>query len=162
MAEDNHLQNPHIAGFLRRNHIAVLATVHQESHEPHAAVLYYATDSHLNIYFLTKSATTKSINLASNPSAAMVVFESDTQRTAQITGQVSKVEDKDMLERALPLMSKFSKATAGTEETPLSKITAGDYVLYRLVPQSIRLAEYKYAPRNEVFDVATPAEESLE
>jgi hypothetical protein len=31
-----------------------------------------------------------------------------------------------------------------------------------LTPQAIRLGDYKYGAKNFIFDVATPAEESLE
>ena len=97
-----------------------------------------------------------------NNRAAMAIYEAEAQRTAQISGIVHRVQEKDMLERAKPLMSRFSKQTSGREETPISKLDAGEYVLYCLVPQSIRLGEYKYAVNNDLFEVALPAEESLE
>jgi general stress protein 26 len=154
--------NPHISEFLHKNHIGVLATADKTTVVPHAAAVYYATDSHLNIYFLTKDKTAKSQNLDNNNQAAMAIYEADTQRTAQIDGTVSRVTDKDMMERAKPLMSRFSKQGSGSEETPISKLDAGEYVLYELVPQSIRLAEYRYGVHNSLFDIATPAQESLE
>jgi nitroimidazol reductase NimA-like FMN-containing flavoprotein (pyridoxamine 5'-phosphate oxidase superfamily) len=153
--------NPDITQFLKRNHVGVLATAALQGAQPHAAAVYYATDSSLNIYFLTKDKTTKSRNLESNPQAAVVIYEAETQRTAQIQGLVNKVEDKTMMEKALPLMSRFSKQTAGTEDTPISKLEAGEYVLYRLVPQFIRVGEYKYGTKNDLFEVAAPSEESL-
>lgn len=154
--------NPQISEFLHHNHIGVLATADKQSAMPHAAAVYYATDSHLNIYFLTKDKTTKSRNLDKNNWAAMAIYEAHTQRTAQISGSVNRVQEKDMMERAKPLMSRFSKQTAGTEQTPISKLDAGEYVLYRLVPQSIRLGEYKYGVHDDLFEIASPAEESLE
>src|SRR5207248_2163271 len=98
--------SPDIAQFLKRNHVGVLATASLENAQPHAAAIYYATDSNLNIYFLTKSKTAKSRNLDSNPQGAVVVYEAAEQRTAQIYGPVDKVPDKDMMARALPLMSR--------------------------------------------------------
>lgn len=159
---DEARQNPHIANFLKQHHIGVLATADKEAAMPHAAVVFYATDSHLNIYFLTKKETSKSRNLQVNPWAAFTVYEEDTQRTAQIQGMVSEVLASDMMERAKPLFAKFSKQTSGSEDTPISKLNSGDYVLYCLAPQSIRLAEYRYGVKNDMFDVATPAEESLD
>ena len=155
-------QNPHIAGFLKRNHVAVLATASKDSSEPHAAAVYFDTDSNLNVYFLTKEKTLKCKNLMSNPQAAMAVYESDTQRTAQINGPVEVVDDKEGMAIAQRIMAKFSQQGAGSEETPISKLDAGDYVLFRLRPQSIRLAEYRYGEHNSLFDVAVPSEESLE
>jgi hypothetical protein len=59
-------------------------------------------------------------------------------------------------------MSDFSEQTAKTNPILLSKIDAGEYVLYRLTPDFIRLAEYRYGVYNEIFDVAMPTGESLE
>lgn len=162
MASQPSFRNPHISSFLKRNHIAVLATTFKGSNTPHAAVVYYATDSQMNLFIITKAKTTKSKNLDSNPQAALAIYEAATQATAQIHALVSRVEDPVMMQKALRLMSKYSSETAQTGETPISKLDAGDYILYKLWPQSIRLAEYKYGVRNDIFDIATPTEESLE
>lgn len=159
---DSNFSNPNIAAFLKKNHIAVLATANKETAVPSAATIYYATDSQMNIFFITKEKTIKHINLFSNPQASIAVYEADTQTTAQISGPVSVVSDPNMLEKALKIMSKYSMQTAQTEETPLSKLEAGQNILYKLWPQTIRLGEYKYGPRNQIFDTATPAEEDLE
>ncbi len=162
MAVTSNFKNPNIANFLKRNHIAVLATANKETAQPHATAIYYATDSQMNLFFVTKEKTTKNKNLIQNPKAAVAIYEAETQTTIQITGPVSRIEDQTMLEKSLLIMSKYSKQTAQTEETPLSKLDAGEYILYKLWPQTIRMGEYKYGPRNQIFDTATPAEESLE
>jgi uncharacterized protein YhbP (UPF0306 family) len=162
MGEEPEFQNPNIESFLKRNHIAVLATADKSTAMPQAAAVYYATDSKMNLFFLTKDGTAKAKNLVANPYAAVVIFEADTQTTAQISGPVSKVEDPVMVAKAQKVMAKYSNATAGTEETPVSKLYAGNYVLFKLWPQNIRLGEYKYGVKFHLFDTATPTEESLE
>lgn len=162
MAVKSNFKNPNIAAFLKRNHIAVLATANKETAAPHAATIYYATDSQMNIFFVTKEGTTKSKNIVSNPQAAIAIYEATTQTGAQITGSVSRVEDSAMLEKALRIMARYSYQTAQTEETPISKLKAGSYILYKIWPQTIRLGEFKYGPRSQIFDTATPAEESLD
>jgi general stress protein 26 len=159
---DSFEKNLHIEDFLKRNHIAVLATANKQTGEPHAATIYYAPDSKMNIFFVTKKGTTKSQNLDSNPRAALAIYEADSQRTAQIRGSAGRIEDKATIEKALRIMSNFSEQTANTNQIPLSKIDAGEYILYRLSPDFIRLAEYRYGVYNEIFDVATPVGESLE
>lgn len=151
-----------VIDFLKSNHVAVLATASPASAEPHAATIFYTTDLHMNLYFLTKEDTTKSKNLQANPRAAMVVFDASRLATAQITGQVFKIQNQEMMEKALRLMSRFSQRVSGSATTPLSKLDAGQYVLYQIQPQSIRLGDYKYGQRNTIFEIATPAEESLE
>ena len=158
---ESNFKNPNIASFLKRNHIAVLATANRETGEPHAATVYYATDSQMNVFFFTKQETKKNKNLTSNPRAALAIYEAATQSTAQISGPVTAVNDPDIIEKAHRLMKKYSKETAQSEDTPLSKLYAGDYILYKVWPQIIRLGEYKYGPAGEIFDTATPAEELL-
>jgi general stress protein 26 len=137
---ESNFKNPNIAGFLKRNHIAVLATADHQTAEPHAATIYYATDSQMNIFFLTKVKTKKSINLAGNPKAALAIYQAETQETLQITGPVTVVDN----------------------QTPIARLYAGEYILYKIWPQHIRLGEFKYGPEGQVFDNATPAEELLE
>jgi general stress protein 26 len=162
MPTKSNFKNPNIASFLKRNHIAVIATANKESGAPHAAAVYYATDSQMNIFFVTKEDTTKSKNLATNPQIAVAIYDAPIQATAQITGTATRVDDPAMLEKALRIMSKHAQETAKTDETPISKLNAGQYILYKIWPQTIRLGEYKYGPHNQLFDIATPAEESLE
>jgi nitroimidazol reductase NimA-like FMN-containing flavoprotein (pyridoxamine 5'-phosphate oxidase superfamily) len=159
---ETNFKNPNIAAFLKRNHIAVLATADKTTAVPHAATIYYGTDSQMNIYFITKVKTKKAENIRSNPAVALTVYEANTQSTLQVTGTATEVLDPQIKAKALKLMSKYSKETAGTEQTPISRLYAGDEVLYKLWPQTIRLGEYKYGPANAIFDTATPAEELLE
>jgi nitroimidazol reductase NimA-like FMN-containing flavoprotein (pyridoxamine 5'-phosphate oxidase superfamily) len=154
--------SPDIINFLKNNHVAVLATANKETATPHAASVFFATDSQLNLYFLTKENTTKSKNLATNPQAAMVIYEAEILKTAQILGTVSPVKNDAMMQKALRIMAKYSKQVSGTQTTPISKLDAGDYILYALTPQSIRLGDYKYGSDSLIFDLATPVEESLE
>jgi len=151
-----------IVDFLKRNHVAVLATANRSNSSPHAAAIFYATDSKMNLYFLTKENTTKNKNIQSNPQAALVIYEAERLATAQITGTVSRVENDEMMAKAQRVMAKYSKQTAGTDKTPISKLDAGADILYRITPQSIRLADYKFGVKNYIFEIATPAEESLE
>lgn len=62
----------------------------------------------MNMFFVTKEKTTKNKNLVQNPQAALAIYEAQTQTTTQITGPVSTVEDPDMMEKALRIMSKYS------------------------------------------------------
>ncbi len=153
--------NPDIQAFFKEHQVAVLATASKNDSRPHAAAVFYESDSYLNLYFLTKERTIKSGNLDSNPFAAMVIYDASMLSTAQVTGQVNRVNDPDMMAKALRIMSRHSKEVSGSAETPVSKLDAGGYVLYRLTPTSIRLADYKYGGE-QIFEVAVPAEEQLD
>lgn len=153
--------DPVIVDFLKRNKVAVLATAGMDA-RPHAAAVFYETDSNSNIFFVTKEDTAKSKNLQANPQASMVIFEAKSLRTAQIYGGVTRMQNEAMLQKALRIMSRHSSETSGSSATPISKLDAGAYVLYMLTPEVIRLGDYKYGAKNFIFDVATPAEGSLD
>ena len=153
--------NPDIQAFFKGHQVAVLATSSKNDSRPHAAAVFYESDTYLNLFFVTKERTVKSSNLDANPFAAMVIYDAPMLRTAQITGQVSRVEDPDMKARALRIMSRHSEKVSGSGDTPASKLDAGEYVLYRLTPSSIRLADYKYGGE-QIFEVAVPSEEQLD
>ncbi|HSX18221.1 MAG TPA: pyridoxamine 5'-phosphate oxidase family protein [Candidatus Saccharimonadales bacterium] len=155
-------KNPEIAEFLARNHIAVLATVGKQSETPHAAVIYYTTTSKLNIFFVTKIGTQKSRNLESNPLAALVVYDPSAQKTIQFNGTAKRIDDPNRLQTALEIMAKYSEETANTKTLPISRLDAGDYVLYKVTPQNIRMGEYRYATDDHIFSTAVPELESLE
>ena len=152
--------SPDIAEFLKNSHVMVLATASANG-IPHAASVFYATDTQMNIYFLTKDQTTKSRNIIANPQVAAVVYDAEMLRTTQITGNAKKVEDPQMMQKAQEVMERFAKQIAGAPP-PVTKLDAGEYILYRITPQSIRLADYKYGSGDTMFEVAAPAEESLE
>ena len=154
-------QNPKITNFLERNHTAVLATANKETGQPHAAVVYYTISSKLHLYFVTKRDTAKSRNLEANPQVAMVIYEADTQSSVQLYGQATAIEDPQKLQSALAMMAGHAKATAQTESLPISKLNAGDHVLYQVVPRNIRLAEYKYGAGDNIFEVVVPNETAL-
>lgn len=154
-------QNPEIAEFLERNHVAVLATANKTSAMPHAAVVYYSVTSSFNLYFVTKDGTAKSKNIDSNPQVALAVYEAASQRTAQISGTAQRVNDPEKLNTALDLMAQHSQQTSQNSELPIARLDAGNFVLYRVIPNSIRLDDYKYGVSGQIFEVATSAEESL-
>jgi hypothetical protein len=92
----------------------------------------------------------------------LAIYDAPLQKTAQVMGTVTKVNNDEMMQKALRIMSRHSKEATGKEETPIPKLNAGNNVLYMLTPQFIRLADYKYGANNQIFEVATPVEESLE
>lgn len=153
--------NPDIAKFLSSQKVGVLATASLPGAKPHAASVYYTIDSELNIYFITRSQTTKFNNLQSNPHAAFVVYDVATQTTVQIQGIVKVIEDKAFFDKVFQEMTAYSKQTSGTETLPVTRIEPGEYVLFRIRPQSLRLADYKYSPDRYLFETGTQAEQPL-
>jgi general stress protein 26 len=153
-----------IAKFLDANHTGVLATA-DKSGAPHAATIYFATDSKLNIYFLTKEETTKFRNLQSNPQASLAVYEPAKQATVQIQGNVTQLTDLKLLNHLFNRILQTSKETSETNVPPVSRLEAGGYVGFKLIPTTARLAVYTRPDHDaleQLFDVEVAEGESLD
>lgn len=131
----------HIADFLEKHPVGVLATS-DASGKPSAATVYYKADDQLNIYFITKDGTAKHRNLQANSQASFVVYEAKTQTTVQANGTVELIEDAGRFQDIFASILQSSVATSGTAVPPIAKLTAGSYVAYRLRPKMVRMAVY--------------------
>lgn len=128
-----------IYDFLIGNPTGVLATITAEN-KPHATTIYFFTDEALQIYFMTKSLTLKSKNLRQNPSAAIVSFDEISQTSVQITGSATEVTEPDLRRRVLMKLDELPLMTVYASSAPITKLDAGDYVVYALSPTVIRMA----------------------
>lgn len=130
-----------ILGFLRDHQTGVLATASRDG-TPHASVIYYFVDSLFNAYFITKKLTTKANNLRLNNRAALSVYDDATQTVAEIHGEVVELRDPMEANQAFRNALRSSLHTAGNAIPPISKLAAGDYVSYKLVPGEVRMAVF--------------------
>lgn len=156
-------ESAEVIKFLSKHHIGVLATADKNG-MPHAATVYFAVDKDLNIYFITKTGTTKHRNLSSNPVASLAVYEADSQSTVQIRGTV-EIVDADTFQS---VFAKILHVTAETSESvvpPFSRLEGYGYEGYRLKPSSMRLAVYTRPEHNtfdKLFDVVVPEGTTLD
>lgn len=130
--------------FLKNLRSGVLATADAAS-IPHAAVIYYMLDDDLSVLFTTKRETQKFKNMEENKQAALVVYDESTQTTAQVMGHVEFVEDNDTREKVLANMKNASLERSTENTPPAAKIEAGDFVIVRLKPTVIKMAEYIFS-----------------
>lgn len=131
---------------------AVLSTVSSEG-KPHAAVIYFIADEDLNVYFLTKSDTTKSHNVEENKHAALTVIFPNSPQTIQATGSVAEIEEATMYTK---IMGKISEENAKGNSfywpPPLSRLdSSGDLVLYKFIPDWLRYADFAEEKNGSVF-----------
>lgn len=131
-----------IYNFLRNHPIGVLSTVDEDG-GPRATVIYFSVDEDFVITFVTKKETKKHQNLQHDTRSMLVTYEATDQVTAQVSGHASVIEDTDEAHKAFSDMVKISheRSRAGTPP-PITKLEAGDYVAYQLVPHEIRLAVF--------------------
>ncbi len=133
-------EQEHIKDFLKSKRVGVLATA-DKTGEPHAAAIYFYFEGP-DFYFITKNQTAKHNNLQENPRAALAVFEPVSQTTVQAKGVV--IEETDQA-KANEVFGEILKAAASTSESgspPLTKLKAGEYIVYKLKPASLRMASY--------------------
>lgn len=130
--------------FLRHHHSGVLATS-SSAGNPHAAVIYYVLDDDLSILFGTKSETQKYKNMEENKRVALAVYDESMQSIIQVMGGVEFVDDKRLREKVLSHMGKVSMEVSAENIPPAAKLEAGDYMIVRIIPNVIKLAEYGFA-----------------
>lgn len=130
-----------IFGFLESNPVGVLATV-EPGGRPHAAVIYFFVDKDFNILFTTKSDTKKHTNLQNDKNAILVIFESSSQTTVQITGTAECITDSRVAEQALKHTLRAAEQTSESGVPPIAKFYDGDYVAYIFKPSKIRMAVF--------------------
>lgn len=138
--------------FLKKFPVGVLATV-DPNDEPHAAVIYFAVDSSMNIFFLTKTGTKKADNLHHKPHVMLVSYEAATQTTVQITGEVTPIENEAEKNAIFGKIMDASYHLSGTNVAPISKLKEGEYIAFQLTPKQIRMAQYGRAKGGEYDDI---------
>jgi nitroimidazol reductase NimA-like FMN-containing flavoprotein (pyridoxamine 5'-phosphate oxidase superfamily) len=119
----------------------VLATA-DKSANPHVAVVYYVIEEDFGLLFSTKGETQKYKNMQENDQVAFLVYDESAQTTLQVFGKVEVVEDEEKQKRVLKNMVRSSEEASQTELPPAEKLIAGDFVVLRLVPQTIKMAVY--------------------
>lgn len=109
---------------------------------PRGSVIYFAIDEKFNLSFLTKAETSKYAALKNDGRVMLTVFEPMSQTTAQIIGTASQITDGHEVNA---VASHILRATLETSEAgipPISKLQAGPYVAFRIVPDQIRMVVY--------------------
>jgi general stress protein 26 len=149
---DHSEKRERIAGFLNANPVGVLATV-DEHHRPHTSVIYFALDDHMNALFTTKTHTNKVANLKHDDHVELVVFDALTQTVCQITGTVWKITDEQETQDAFAATLRGTVQTGEGDVPPISKLVAGPYIAFKIVPSNIRMAVYARPDKGKARDL---------
>lgn len=127
--------------FIQDHPIGVVATA-DKSGKPHAAAVYFVLGEDLDIYFVTKEQTTKYKNIVENPHVSIVMYDAENQATLQAQGRTEQVKDIAKFMRLFAKILDVSADTSDSDRPPVSKLFAGDYFMFRIEPEEIRIAEY--------------------
>ncbi len=149
-------ENDKIFNFLKVHPVAAVATA-TTSGVPHIASVYVSVDDSLNLYFITKTNTTKAKNILSNANVALSITDASALKTVQVLGTAQKIEDPNLTHQILTKVTSIAHSTAQADTPPLNKLAAGDYIAFVVHPSSMRLAEFikPLASQSEgIFDEA--------
>jgi general stress protein 26 len=143
-----------IYDFLASHHVGVLSTV-SPNDDPHGTVIYYGLSDKFTTCFLTESGTQKYDNIAHNDHVMLTIFGSATQTVAQIIGQAAEVTRPYEIHSIAMTIWENCIDAPSDETLPITKLQAGSYVAFKIVPVQIRMAEYsqeKYGDYTDLFD----------
>lgn len=141
-----------IHDFLKNHKVGVLSTVDPNG-DPHGAAIYFTVNENLEARFVTKTRTKKADNLRHNNHAMLVVYEAQSQSTAQILGEVEEITDETEMNDVFAEIVDASLKTSNTAVPPISKLVRGEYVIYRLVPKQVRMAVFNQSEGGDYQDV---------
>lgn len=124
--------------FLRANGVMFFGTANSDG-APHVAAMLYVVDDDFCFSFVTREDTSKARNLLENPRGSLSVGW-EGQMNVQAWGPVERVEDEAQ-RRAI--FAGLADVSAGLEDfwPPLVRINAGEYVVYRLRPERLRVLD---------------------
>lgn len=127
--------------FIHMDDTAILSTVTPDD-KPYASIIHYIVDHDDNFYFLTKDGTTKSKNLKSNQHAMITIHNSHSLKILQAVGEAEAVNDPETYQYVFENIAIMRDYTEGSRIAPISKIDAGAYVVYKIIPKKVDLTDY--------------------
>lgn len=127
--------------FMYNHPVGVLTTV-TPNHDPHGSVIYYAPDENNNVLFFTKALTRKHDNIIHNHHVMLVAYDPEDQVVLQMTGSAEIISDALDRQVDFAAVMTASMQASGYPFSPISKVSAGAYVVYKIHPSQMRLTTY--------------------
>jgi len=128
--------------FLASHNLATLSTIDREGNIAGAAV-YYVLSGDGAIYVATKNDTRKAQNILVHPGVALTVVDEAARQTAQIQGLAAAEADLPKARKVLENILRPRLYRGQADKPPISKISAGDYVILKIMPSSVLFHDYQ-------------------
>jgi nitroimidazol reductase NimA-like FMN-containing flavoprotein (pyridoxamine 5'-phosphate oxidase superfamily) len=135
---DNFKLREQVLRILQDEPVLSLATASADG-QPHLTFVFFSVDDKMNMYFLTREATRKAQNIEINPRVAFAVGQRPPA-SVQGTGIASRLTDPEEQRRAKLDIAEVA-VKADSPWPPLLNMSAGDYVLYKITPRSIKVVD---------------------
>jgi general stress protein 26 len=129
-----------ISAFLEASELCALSTMSPEG-APHVRLVYYATDPAGNLYFLSLANTRKVADMRANDKGAVVIINSDKERTLQIEGTFEEITDTATFGPIIVSLTRHLYPNAGPD-APVTHLDNAQPVCFKLHPTWIRWADF--------------------
>lgn len=134
-----------ISRYINTHPLAVISTADSEG-RPSGATIYAGSDDELNVYFMTKSETTKNKNISAQPIVALTFSGEDHQTTLQLSGVAHEISEQADGAPAFQILGSIKHASEDFR-LPITKISAGNYIIYKIITERATLTEYERSSR---------------
>ncbi len=120
---------------------AILSTVDSKGH-PYASVIHFVYGKDESYYLLTKTDTQKAKNIVKNKNVAFTVHPSGSLLVLYIRGTAERVDDKEVHDTIFNTIAAPQDYSEGTKFAPITKIDAGQYIVFKITPKDTKLLDY--------------------
>lgn len=129
-----------ISRFIKEHNTAVMATV-DENEQPSTSTIYYAVSKHDEIWFLTKSGTTKFQNLEKNNKVALTILDTKDPIAVNLMGHVTLIEDSGKQDEIVQSITKLANEHLH-DYAPIIKLHKGAFRAMVITPTHAKLTDF--------------------
>ncbi len=127
--------------FLQNNEIAVLSTIDRGGNVS-GSVVYYLLNKQNDIFILTQSQSHKTQNLLANPKVALTIYQYNSQKTAQIQGVASLINDPKLINDLYINAMRLRSYGENKYVSPVTRLTKGNFVAIMITPTHCLFHDY--------------------
>lgn len=133
--------------FLQNHEIGVLSTADRTGHV-HGATVYYLLGEDDNLYFLTKSGTSKAHDMLAHHQVAFTVTDPNAMQTIQVQGYTDIEADFQAKRYIFDELVKPRNYNGGEAHTPpVAQLAAGGFIAFKITPTDVKYADYQQSDR---------------
>lgn len=128
--------------FLQSNPLGALATINA-SNIPDVSAIYFFVEKDFSCYFVTKVETRKFKNSVDKKVATLLSFDEEALVSAEVTGLVEVIAEQSEVSRIIEAFQALASARkAHYWVPPISLLTAGQYVVCKLVASRVTFSNF--------------------
>ena len=135
-----HLFEDNVADFIKSQSKAVIATVDSED-QPSTSVIFYIVDKNDEMFFITKSHTTKFENIKSNHKAALTIVDSKKPIAVNLIGTVTEITEHPQRDEIMQKVFQLSYSELH-DFAPIIKLHKGSFSVMNFVPLKAKMTDF--------------------